>query len=144
MEEKEDNIEFDTDDNSNYSSSVDTYVLESEASDLNVIYNKKYFSISNNFKYEYGMIQKLRLLLDSLNAICVSDIEVLTDYAKEIDDLMVVLVDIHHTLKVLQEFDKTFKLKEVNGGKFVIKILRNNRRKRRRVKSKRHKKKVRL
>jgi len=139
MLEKEDNVDFD-DDASNYSSSVDTYVLESDSSNLNTIYNKNYYSISNNLKFEYGMMQKLRIVLDSLNAICVSDIEVLTDYTREIDELMLILMDIHHTLKVLQEFNKTFKLKEVNGGKFVIKVMKNNRRKRKRVKKKYRKK----
>jgi hypothetical protein len=132
MNEKDDNIDCD---DSSYSSSVDTYVLESEMTDRNTHYSKKYFSISNNLKMEYGMIQKLRLTLDTLNAISVSDIETLLDYTKEIDDLMKILADIHHTIKALQEFEKTFKLKEVNGGIFVIKVMKKTRR-RKKVKRK--------
>ena len=142
MDEKDDNVDLEYE--STFSSSVDSYVLETEDSfAAPQIHEKKYFRISNNFKFEHTMLVKLKDTLDALDAICVTDISTIINYTRDIDYIMLVLADIHHTLKILHEFDKTFKLKEVNNGHFTVKVLTKRRKSRRRIK-RRHKRKVKL
>ena len=111
--------------------SVDSYVFEEESTD-----KQRFFSISGNLKYEYNFILKLKSALSNLDAISVSDIETLLGYANDINDLIVILLDYQHTLGALSEFEKIFKLKDVNGGVFVIKVLKKHRNRRRRIKRK--------
>lgn len=137
MEPKDDNIAS----SSSYDS-VDTYVIDSDQR-IEHAYNRNYFSISNNLKFEYGMIQKLMITLDSVNAIAVNDLETILSYTKEIESLMLVLNDIHHTLKMLSEFNKAFRMKDINHGTFVIKVSKRNRNRFKRNRKK-YKKKLRI
>ena len=119
---KEDNIN----NSATFSDSVETVITE----------NPVYFRISDNLKYEHNILIRLKNALSDANAISVRDIEALMGYMKDIEELMIILMDYQHTINILNEFDKVFKLREVNGNRFVIKITSHNRKKRRRVKRK--------